>query len=692
MTSTPRRPVAKTIGSVSFDDPYDWLQHDSEESLAWQWQQDAIAEREARAWPHFETLKAQIRAADAGNYAAASTPPRLRGGRWFWMGPSPDGGIRTVLTGSGPLEGGRSLLAMADHLPAEDVATASVFWFQPSLQGDRVAMCIASHGEMNGQWHFVDVATGKALRAPVPATAITGGQPGWLPDGSGVYLHVRDPEGRHCIRFVPVGDDVPERPDAIFDFADVPANVAGLTLEVSPDGRHVIALAGPHERIAYMIGDTRTGAWRRFLPEHYEGEVSGAWLDADTYVARAHSDDFPRGRIVAIPAASSQDIASWRVIAPQGEAVLRAVGVTGGKITIIDVLHVSTRVRVIDATGGNERIAPIAAPASSWMVLVRRFDGSDALTFDYSTFTQSEGVYRLDVDSGALTTLSPPAALLDDMRIEQHFARSLDGTRIPYFMVSRDDIAFDQPRPALVYGYGGFNVALMPSFLAHLIPFIRAGGILIHANLRGGGEYGKHWHEGGRLAAKWNTYLDLFAVTERAIADGITSPDRLAFYGASNGGLLANIAAVHRPDLWRVVIPDVPLADMLEPLPLDHSFDPVRAIFFEDFGDPASPAISRIAHSYSPYHNVKEGVAYPAVFQVFGEKDLGCHPFHGRKFTAALQHASRSDRRILLRVWKGTGHGAYDPDIMLSQKTEWLGFVMAELGMTPAGAAEHLER
>jgi prolyl oligopeptidase len=206
--------------------------------------------------------------------------------------------------------------------------------------------------------------------------------------------------------------------------------------------------------------------------------------------------------------------------------------------------------------------------------------------------------------------------------------------------------------------------------------------VFIHANLRGGAEHGRDWYNSGRLHNKQNTFDDLFAVAEDAIAAGITSPDRLAFQGVSNGGLLAGVAIAQRPDLWRAVVPRVPLLDMMELLPGDDSTTAaIHAIHFEDYGDPTKPEDAPFRYAYSPYHNVREGIAYPAVLQEFGEKDLGCRPFHGRKFTARLQEATTSDRPILLRVWRNTGHGSLEPEVAALQHAQWLGFVMHHLGM-----------
>ena len=155
-------------------------------------------------------------------------------------------------------------------------------------------------------------------------------------------------------------------------------------------------------------------------------------------------------------------------------------------------------------------------------MLMRRFGRSETLTFDYQTFTRSNGIYHYDVEHDRLTTLMEPQYKVEGIRVTQRFAKSLDGTRVPYFLVHREDAMLDRPQPALLTGYGGFNAAWMPMFLAHLAPFVQAGGVLIHANLRGGAEYGKHWHDAGRLACKWNVFLDLFAVADQVIADGIT--------------------------------------------------------------------------------------------------------------------------------------------------------------------------
>jgi len=679
----PRRPAVKTIGAVRFEDPFANLQDASEESLAWQWAQDALAEQDARSWPGFARVRARIGEVAKSAGSMMEGPPRRLGGRWFWTGSTAKSPAMTVLvsdTVDGPR---RAVVEMTDLLPAEQAPTGMVIWYEPSPDGELVALAVISGGAMVGTWYIVECATGRVL-ATRPCVAYTGARPGWLPDASGFYLGERDGQNRHTLVFVPIKPGTPDRPTVTFEFTDIPANVSGLTPEVSPDGSRVILLAGPHERIAYVIGEPATGTWRRFLPSGHEGECQGAWLGNDTWVARVHSDDVPRGRVVAIPAATSTDAATWREILPQSESVLRAVRILGDRVVVGEVHHCSARFRTMALDGSDRRTVPLEGPGSSMITYIqRRFDTTEVLVIDYQTFTRSSGTWLYDPATDRLTLVRAPGAELKGITVGQRFAKSLDGTQVPYFVVHRADVALDRPRPTLVTGYGGFNVALMPSFLNHIAPFIEAGGVYVHANLRGGAEYGKHWHEAGRLACKWNVFLDLFAVAEQLIADGLTTSDLLGMTGASNGGLLAGVAIAHRPDLWRVVVPVVPIFDQMEPIVGGPELEPVRAIFYEDYGDPKHPAMSRVLYSYSPYHSIRDGVAYPAVFSVFGEKDLGCMPFQGRKFTARLHEASTSGRSIRLRVWRATGHGAMGETGEL-QAAEWLSFVMRELGMTPA--------
>ncbi len=678
----------RSIGGVTFVDPYAWLHEDSERSLDWQWSADAVAQKEVRSWPQFGQLRDEILAAGAGYTSDLfnRSAPRLRGKWWFSLAKAPSSGNALWISTS--LDQPGHVLVTAQELLGDGIqGGALIYWFEPSPGGEYVAACVTSAGSMLGVWRVVDVHNRRVLEVELPATAYTGALPGWMPDASGMFLCDRAPNRCHRLVFVPVGSDAAPRAEVIFDHSEVSPDISGLTPEVSPDGRWVIALSGPHERIACALGDLHTGEWRPFLPEGYRGECSGAWLDADTYVARVHGELTPRGRVVAIPCATSRDTSTWRELVPQSESVLRAVTVVRSRLVVAEVHEVSARFRLFDLDGENQTIVPLGGPGTNIIAfLIRRFDSSDELTLGYETFTRQSTIYHCDVETARLRTLGRRGQEQLGITVSQRFATSLDGTRVPYFLVHSESVDISHPQPVLLTGYGGFNMAFLPMYLSHLIPFVRAGGVVAHANLRGGSEYGRDWHEAGRLACKWNTFLDLFAVAEHLISQKVATSDRLAMVGASNGGLLAGAAIVHRPDLFRVVVPIVPILDQMEPLPTDPAFDPIRAIFRQDYGDPSHPEMSKILFSYSPYHNIKDGVTYPSVLLVFGENDISCMPFHGRKFCARLQAATTSKGPVLLRVWRNTGHGVLGDEVPAAeQAAEWLSFVMRELDMKLSG-------
>ena len=229
-----------------------------------------------------------------------------------------------------------------------------------------------------------------------------------------------------------------------------------------------------------------------------------------------------------------------------------------------------------------------------------------------------------------------------------------------------------------MFAYGGFNVAIPPQYPAAIAAFIRAGGIYVVAHLRGGNEFGRQWWQSGSQQQAQNTYDDLYAVAEDLIGQNRTTKNQLALYGRSKGGLMAGVALTQRPDLWKAVVPQVPVLDLI-----GSSRHPYGRFCCEiEYGDPLDPeAIQRIV-DYSPYHQVKRNVAYPAVYFDVGATDPRCPPWHARKLAARLQASTLGDFPILLRVWEKAGHGLATPRaILIQQTTSWLAFVMRQLGM-----------
>jgi prolyl oligopeptidase len=668
--------VTKTVGGVTFDDPFPQLYDDTPEALAWQWKQDEAARRIAEASPNYGPVRdrlLELRPGDRFQYA-----PVKAGGLWFSVGEHES---EAALLVQEELAGPARANDTAGRVAARHGASnAALFAISPSPGGTYVAVGLVLDGDSIGPWAVYEVASGRVLFDTPRSMLII--HPGWLPDESGFWMGDHAENGEHRLRFFPVGEDVAGRPEVALPPQLVEARQPGVTPQVSPDGRWAVLVTQPHEHTAVVLLDLHTLEARPFLPDGWVGECDGGWDGSDTYVARVNGDA-PRGRVVAIPIATSRDPETWRELVGEGEGFLNCAGVVAGRLYVLDTVDVAQRVRVFDLDGGGGEALSLPGPCSlpSFMIS-RAIAPTEAFACLHATFTQSAALMVHEPETGALRRVRAPKVELEGVLVERRFATSADGTRIPYFIVHRSDLDLSRPLPALVHAYGGFNVSLLPDFPSQYAPFIEAGGVYVQASLRGGGEYGRAWHDAGRLEHKQHTFDDLAAVAQALIDEGVSAPDRMAFEGHSNGGLLAGVAIVQQPHLWRAVVPNAPLLDMMEPFPPSPEAVAMQAVFADDYGDLDDPEMAPIIFGWSPCHNIRDGVSYPAVYQVFGENDPACAPRHGRRFTARLQQADAGGRPICLRVWRNTGHVVFDPAQAAAATAEWLSFVMDQVGLS----------
>nr|WP_042179079.1 prolyl oligopeptidase family serine peptidase [Kibdelosporangium sp. MJ126-NF4]CEL13619.1 Prolyl endopeptidase [Kibdelosporangium sp. MJ126-NF4]CTQ99305.1 Prolyl endopeptidase (EC 3.4.21.26) [Kibdelosporangium sp. MJ126-NF4] len=678
---TPRRPVDKTIGGVSFTDPYHWLGEDTDEVRRWQDEQVTAAVAAVRASPHFEPVLKSLRDLPSSVDTALGARIVVAGSE-FWIGRNGDGSAQALRVSEGGVD--RVLVDAGAMTERRGDGRPTTFVYAiPSPDGRWVAFSHSAGGEPFGHYGVVEVETGRLLEIAEPAMQGNMLRVDWLPDATGFFLHGRTPEGKHALRFAAVSDDATKHPEAVFEFSDVSPTALGLTPQISPSGRFVLGVTVPHEYVGSVIGDLATGQWRRFVPDDFTEELYGAWLDDETYLAIV--TDESRGRVVAIPVGTSTDRTTWREIIPAGDRVLRSLDIVDDRIVLSALKDVSLDLTVHALDGTLLGTAPLPpASASFGLVLDRIRPKSEQFLFYANTFTKADTLYRLDLAEVSLEVLEE-GSTLDGITVEQYFATSRDGTRIPYFVLAGPD--GNRGKPTLVNAYGGFNIPWLPVFLGENTPFVEAGGIYVRANLRGGSEYGRDWYEAGRRQHKQNVFDDLHAVGADLVSRGIASA--LAFHGASNGGLVAGVAATRQPELWQAVVAQVPVLDVLEPLSGVAGAEAILAVYAKDYGDPDDPADARVLAEYSPYHNIRPGVAYPAVLQVIGERDIGCPPVQGRKFTAALQYSSTSDRPVLLRVWKDVGHGSLDPVIAAEVRAEILAFLLDQLGVTAHPTPRH---
>lgn len=403
-------------------------------------------------------------------------------------------------------------------------------------------------------------------------------------------------------------------------------------------------------------------------------------VDGELIVFTTHGA--PNGRVVRIdPQQPSPD--RWTTIIAEAGEPLQDVVTGGGRLFATSLVDVTSRVRSCHVDGSDAR--EITLPG---LGTVEGFDGEATAThvfFTFTSFTAPPSVHRLHVATGVHTIFERPELPFDPAQFEthQHFATSADGTRVPMFVVHRRGLVLDGRNPTLLYGYGGFNITLLPQFSAARVAFLEQGGVFVQANLRGGGEYGEAWHQAGMKTRKQNVFNDAIACAEWLIANGYTASDRLAMQGGSNGGLLVGALMTQRPDLFAVALPAVGVLDMLR----FHHFT-IGWNWIADYGSSDDPEEFRALYAYSPLHNLRDGVHYPATLVTTGDHDDRVVPAHSFKFIARLQVAQAGDAPVLIRVEMQSGHGASSLTKAIAELTDVYAFLFENLGVTPRFGAD----
>ncbi|MCA9270641.1 MAG: S9 family peptidase, partial [Planctomycetales bacterium] len=336
-----------------------------------------------------------------------------------------------------------------------------------------------------------------------------------------------------------------------------------------------------------------------------------------------------------------------------------------------------SRVEIFDLNGDHVRQVPLPGAGA-----VGGFGGradSPETFFTFESFCTPPTIYRYDVDSGQMSVFRRPQLKFDPDAFEtkQVFYRSKDGTKVPMFISGKKGLKHEGDTPTLLYGYGGFNIALTPSFSVTNLVWMEQGGLYALANLRGGGEYGRAWHEAGMKERKQNVFDDFIAAAEFLVREKYTRPERLAIRGGSNGGLLVGAVMTQRPELFAAALPAVGVMDMLR----YHKFT-IGWAWVSDFGSSEDPAEFRNLLAYSPLHNLRQGVKYPATLVTTGDHDDRVVPAHSFKFAAALQAAHAGDAPVLIRIETSGGHGAGTPTSkLIEEAADRLAFLAKVLKM-----------
>ncbi len=667
---------------IKVADPYRWMENiDSPETRAWVEAESKLAAEYLAKIPGRDEIAQRYQ--KLVNFERWGAPWKREKNWFYWH----NSGLQNqpVLFVTENPEGSARVLIDPNALSKD--ATIAVTTYAISHDGNLIAYALADAGSDWQIWHVRDVATGKDL--PDQLHWSKAGDASWRKDGSGFYYTAYDPpkpgevlkaaNQYEKLFFHKLG--TPQADDTlIYTRRDAPDWYVGGS--VTDDGHYLIVSAsrGTDVKNTLMVQDL-TVPNAPMLGIIKEPTASYGFIDNIGTMLYVLTDDHaPHYRIIAIDL-GKPDPANWRVIEPEGADTLEDASLIGGQL-IAQYMHDAHSV-VRRYTTEGKLIGTVDLPG---LGSTMGFEGTinDTVTYyAYSSYTTPTSVYKFDIPSGKSTLWhSPTLAGYDSAQYEttQVFCTSKDGTRVPMFITARKGIRLDGENATVLSAYGGFNIPEVPSFSTAWAVWMEMGGVFATANLRGGGEYGREWHEAGMKTHKQNVFDDFIAAAEYLIAQKWTNPKRLAIWGGSNGGLLVGAVEEQRPDLFAAAVPHVGVMDMLR----FRNFT-VGQGWESEYGSVDNAEEFKAMLTYSPLQNVKPGVAYPATLIMTGDHDDRVFPAHSFKFAAAMQHADPTGNPILIRIETRAGHGAGKPlSKSIDETADAFAFILNAFGMAPA--------
>jgi prolyl oligopeptidase len=673
--------VTDCLHGVAVEDPYRWLENSSApEVRAWTEQQTRFLRKTLDGAPNRAWLEQRLwQIFESGNLGVPIATRNRQGVSLFFTeqaGRQNQAALSLREPGDGPI---RPLID--PNQLAADGHIALDWWF-PSHDGAFVAYGLSQGGDEESTLHILEVATGGVLPEAIARTGFC--SLAWLSTSEGFYytrfpLPGSVPAGeehyhRHVF-FHKLGTDPKDDPRV---FGAGVGWSAWPTVMLSLDDRFLVVevLDGPLRTDVFVV-DTQAPSPPRPVAA-VEGHTANFTVvgTGKNCIYVVSKENAPRGRLMAFdPRKPHYD--GWRVIIPECEDALESAVIARDTIVALYQKNAVSVLRSFSSAGKPAGDVPLPGPGTV-TGLSGRADEADVF-FAFTSFLVPCVLFRHDTMSGQTTVWRQIAAPIDSgaFTVKQVRYRSKDGTLVPMFLVHRKDVVLDGNNPTLLYGYGGFNISLSPWFAPLAIPFIERGGVFAVANLRGGGEYGETWHRAGVLEKKQNVFDDLIAAAEYLVRENVTSRDRLAISGRSNGGLLIAAVLTQRPDLFRAAICGVPLTDMVR----YHLFGAAR-LWSPEYGCCDNPEHFPWLHAYSPYHRVTDGTSYPATLIFASETDGRVDPMHARKLAARLQAATSGPDTILLRIECDGGHGAGKPvSHLVDQHLDELVFLFDRLGI-----------
>ena len=700
-----------TYHGVQVADPYRWLENlDGADTRAWIEAENKVSGAYLAQIPARDALRKRL--TELWNFERYS-PPQKFGGRYFF---TRNDGLQNqaVLYVADALDAAPRMLLDPNTLSKD--GTMALKAFEVSDDGKRVAYGLSSGGSDWEEWHVLDADTGKATDDVLKWVKFSNAS--WRRDGTGFFYSRYDEPKSDALKaankfqklyFHRLGDDQDDDM-LIYENKDQPD--WRFATQVSDDGHWLIItvnrstepknlvlyrdLAKPYREKGALQpkgnvggpGPTNITHMRAAKKQHHEKVIVpvetliGDWNASYEYLGNTKGKllfltdlDAPRYRIVQVDIEHPEQSA-WKKVVDEDKDTLQSARVVNHMLVATYMKDAHSDVRVFDEKGA--KVTTIALPG---LGTAAGFSGRtrDTDTFyTFSSYTTPPSIYRYDLSAQHGEVWRAPKTAFDGGAYEtrQVFATSRDGTRVPLFVTAKKGIALNGANPTILYAYGGFNIPLQPSFSPAVAAWLDHGGVYAVANLRGGGEYGREWHEAGIKAHKQNVFDDFIAAAEYLVKEKYTSPAKLAIRGGSNGGLLVAAVELQRPELFAAAIPQVGVLDMLR----FRDFTIGKA-WESDYGSVDNADEFKALYAYSPVHNVKPGTNYPATLILTGDHDDRVFPAHSFKFAAAMQAADPQGRPMLIRIETRAGHGQGKPTTMqIDEVADVYAFILKAFG------------
>ncbi|HEY9631960.1 MAG TPA: prolyl oligopeptidase family serine peptidase [Coleofasciculaceae cyanobacterium] len=650
-------------------DPYRWLEDpDSDETKAWVEEQNKVTFGYLGEIPAREPIKQRL--TQLWNYERYGIPFK-EGNRYFYF---KNDGLQnqSVLYTLTSLDDEPKVLLDPNTL-SED-GTVALSGLAISEDGKLMAYGLSTSGSDWKEWKVLDVETASNIPDHLKWVKFSGAS--WTHDGQG-FFYCRYDEPNEATKLedinyyqklyyhklgTPQSEDIlvyhrPDEKEWMFG--------AGVT----EDGRYLIISVDrgtePKNLVFYKDLQTPDSPVVELISEF---EANYSFIDNDGSIFWFRTDlEATRGRVIAIDI-NNPARENWQEVIPQAAETLESVGLLNNQFVADYLKDARSSIKIFDLNGSFVREVELPGIGSAGGFDGKRYDTETFYSF--TSFTTPATIYRYDMVSGESTLFRQPKVDFNPNNYEtkQVFYKSKDGTQVPMFITHKKGLHLDENNPTYLYGYGGFNVSLTPSFSVSRLVWMEMGGVYAVANLRGGGEYGEEWHEAGTKLNKQNVFDDFIAAAEWLISNKYTRPEKLAIAGGSNGGLLVGACMIQRPELFGAALPAVGVMDMLR----FHKFT-IGWAWCSDYGSPDNPEEFKALYTYSPLHNLKPGTAYPATMITTADHDDRVVPAHSFKFAAALQSAHAGEKPVLIRIETKAGHGAGKPTSKIIEELadEW---------------------